>query len=276
VFLRASACLSHCLAGPTCQPSPPPLTSGPRTRHGRAHVRVKPGHHPRAQPLLKPLPVRSAIPPTRRHHNSPSLMRRLFSELSEDRRRSPCPRARSAATVGASPCLSPRCPQLETRLNLLSLSHWFPLPVLTGASHAQPESHRRRPKPLPCPCHRSRVPESSLEASNPAPPLFPLDCPRSCAIARWSSLAPPQSCLNVNRPRPAPLCRCYAPNRVRCTLMNSSSPSRRPSGPKHARALVSGGPPPWTRAAPPLAAEGPGRLDPRCPSVIGRPGSNQT
>jgi hypothetical protein len=65
--------------------------------------------------------------PTRRHPSSLALVRRSFSELSEDRRLSPCPRAHSAVTVGASSCLSPRrvlpwCPQLETRLNLLSPS----------------------------------------------------------------------------------------------------------------------------------------------------------
>jgi hypothetical protein len=86
------------------------------------NVRANPGHHPRAQPLLKPPLVHSAIPPTHTHPSLPSLVRRSFSELSEDRRRSLCPRARSAVTVGASPCLSPWCPQLETCLNLLSPS----------------------------------------------------------------------------------------------------------------------------------------------------------
>jgi hypothetical protein len=143
------------------------------------------------------------------------------------------------------------------RASIYSLPLWFPLPVFTGASHAQPESRRHRPKPLSCPYRRSKVPESSLEVSNPALPVFSLDCPRSCAIARRSSVAPPPSRLAVNRPPPAPLCRCYAPGRVRCTSLNSPSPSRSPSGPQHARALASGGPPPWTRAAPPLAAEGP-------------------
>jgi hypothetical protein len=50
-------------------------------------------------------------------------------------------------------------------------------------------------------------------------------------------------------------------------------------GAQRARTLVSGGPPPWTRAAPLLAARGPcpsWPLDPRRPSEIGWPGSNQT
>jgi hypothetical protein len=46
------------------------------------------------------------------------------------------------------------------RASIYSLPLWFPLPVLTGASHVQPKSHHRRPKPLPCPCRRSVTPGS--------------------------------------------------------------------------------------------------------------------
>jgi hypothetical protein len=114
--------LSHCLAGPTCQPSPPPPTSGPRAQHSRAHVRVNSGHHPHAQPLLKPPMSTLPFPPLADTPVRFFLVRRSFSKLSKDPRRSLCSRARSAVTVGASPCLLPRCPQLETRLNSLSPS----------------------------------------------------------------------------------------------------------------------------------------------------------
>jgi hypothetical protein len=90
--------------------SPPPLTSGPRACHGRAHVRVNLGHYLRARPLLKPPPVRSAIFPTHRH-----LQTRLRSCAAscpslEDCRRSSRPHVRSAAAaaVEAPPCLLPR------------------------------------------------------------------------------------------------------------------------------------------------------------------------
>jgi hypothetical protein len=56
-----------------------------------------------------------------------------------------------------------------------------------------------------------------------------------------------------------PKTRVRHPGQVRRTPLNSPSPSRCPSGPQRARALVSDGPPPLTRAAPPLADEGPGR-----------------
>jgi hypothetical protein len=79
---------SPCHLGPTCRhlfplPRPhacaailrvplvssplPPLTSGLRARHGRAHIHVILGHYPRARPLLKPPPVCSAISPICRH-----------------------------------------------------------------------------------------------------------------------------------------------------------------------------------------------------------------
>jgi hypothetical protein len=54
----SARCNSRTSVSPSCGPhllAPlPPLTSSPRARHGRAHVRAIPGHYPRAQPLLKP------------------------------------------------------------------------------------------------------------------------------------------------------------------------------------------------------------------------------
>jgi hypothetical protein len=73
----------------SCRPRlsalPTPLTSGPRARHGRAHVRINPGHYPHARPLLKPPPVRSTNSPTRR--NLPACLRSCTasSPSSEDR-----------------------------------------------------------------------------------------------------------------------------------------------------------------------------------------------
>jgi hypothetical protein len=64
--IATAAHLCHCLAGPTCQLPLPPLTSSPRARHGRAHIHAIPWHYPRARPLLKPPPARSAISSTHR------------------------------------------------------------------------------------------------------------------------------------------------------------------------------------------------------------------
>jgi hypothetical protein len=236
---------------------------------------------PPTRPTPTQAPSRSlCYSPTRRHPSSPSLVRRSFSESQKTTaaRHAHAPVLSSPLGLRRAFHLGEFCLDARNlrRASIYSLPFWFPLPMLIEASHAQPKSHRRRPKPLLCPCHRSRVPESSLEVSNPTPPLFSLDCPRSCAIARWGSVAPPLSRLAVNRPPPAPLCRCYAPSRVCRTPLKSPSPSQRPSRFQRARALVSGGPPPWTQAAPPLAVEGLGRLDPRRPSGIGQPRSNQT
>jgi hypothetical protein len=163
---------------------PETLSSGPRLSALSPSSNFWSAHPPWPRPRLRefqPLPtrptptqappIRSVISPTHRHPSSLSLVRRSFSELSEDRRRSSCPCARSAIIVGASPCLSPRCPQLETRLNLLSPSlvpsaraHWsFP-----RAAGKPPPSTQALVVSLP----PFRVPESSFEVSNPDQPLF--------------------------------------------------------------------------------------------------------
>jgi hypothetical protein len=198
MFLRASAYPSHYLEGPTCQPSPPPPTHGPHARHGRAHVRTNPDHYPRAQSLLKPPPICLTISPTRRHPSSLSLVRHSFSELLEDRSRSPCPRARSAITVGASSCLSPqwvppRCPQLETRLILLS-----PSLVPSARAHKSfPRASRKTPpstQDLTVSLLPFKGPGVFSRGKQPRPaPIFSIVCPRSCAIARRSSVAPPST-----------------------------------------------------------------------------------
>jgi hypothetical protein len=86
----------------------PPLTSSLRARHGRVHVRVISEHYPRARPLLKPPLAHSIISPTRRQLLARPRSCAVTSPSSEDHHRSPCSRARSAATVEASPCPLPR------------------------------------------------------------------------------------------------------------------------------------------------------------------------
>lgn len=115
-----------------------------------------------------------------------------------------------------------------------------------------------------------------LEVSNLPMPLFPRLFPypsHDCSPEQVRATIGPL----YHGPRPLmPLCRCCAHGHVRHTPLNLPEPF---PAPQRARALVSGGPPPWTRAGPPLAAEGPGlsrSLDPRRPSEIGWPGSNQT
>jgi hypothetical protein len=248
-------------AGPRSSPLSPPLTPGSRARHGCAHVRANSSHHSHAQPLLKPPPVRSAISPLADTPSSLSLVCRSSSEPSEDLRRARAPVPPSSLEFCRAFRLGEFCLGARNlrRASTYPLHLWFPLPVLTRVSLVPPESGRHRPKPLSCPCRSSRVPESCLELSNLGLPYFSLVCPRSCAIARWSSVAPSSSRLAMNRPPPVPLCRCQAPSQVRRAALNSPSPSRCPSGPQRARALVSSGSPPRTRAAPPLAAEEPGR-----------------
>jgi hypothetical protein len=167
----AFARLCRCLLGTVRQPSPPPLTPGPR-----AHARANPGHHPRAQPLLKPPPVRSAISPlvdTPARSRSCAVPPRSSRKTAAVRcARTPVPPSplelRRAFRLGEF-CLGAR--NLR-RASAYPLPLWFPLSVLTKVSLAQLESCRCRPKPLSCPYRRSRVPESSLEVSNPDLPLF--------------------------------------------------------------------------------------------------------
>jgi hypothetical protein len=130
-------------------------------------------------PYSSPPLVRSAIP----HSQTPQLAFARASSLLRALRRPP-PLAAPHAPVPSPPLGLRRAFCLgESRLgarnlrraSIYSLPLWFPLPVLTGASLAQPESHHRRPKPSSCPYRRSRVLKSSLKVSNPAPPLiFPL------------------------------------------------------------------------------------------------------
>jgi hypothetical protein len=259
--------LCRCLLGPTCQPSAPPLTLGLRARQGRAHVRThvraNSGHHPRAEPLLKPPPVHSAMSPLA---DTPAHSRSCTVPPRSSRKTAAVCRAR--APVPPSPLELHRAFRLGEfclgahnlrRTSAYPLPLWFPLSVLTGGSLAQPESRCRQPKPLSCPCRRSSVPKSSLEVSNPDLPLF-----FPCLPSVMCDCSPEWCCATAEPPRhesppPVPLCRCHAPSRVRWAPLNSLSPSQCPSGPQRARALVSDGPPPRTRAAPPLAAEEPGR-----------------
>jgi hypothetical protein len=153
----------------------PPLTSGLRARHGHAHVRVNPGHNPRARPLLKIPPVRSTIFPTRRH--LPARLRSCAASCPslEDHRHSQRLHVHSAAAVEA-----PRCPQLEMRLHL-------PSPPLVISSRAHRSFPRAAGAPLPStqtlvvsqsPFKGPRV---SNRGKQPSPtPIFPLTAP-GCA-----------------------------------------------------------------------------------------------
>jgi hypothetical protein len=217
-------------------------------------------------PFTRPAPTQATFRPlghfpTRRHPSSLSLVCRSSSEPSEDLRRARAPVPPSSLEFCRAFRLGEFCLGARNlrHASTYPLHLWFPLPVLTRVSLVPPESGRHRPKPLSCPYRSSRVPESCLELSNLGLPYFSLVCPRSCAIARRSSVAPSSSRLAMNRPPPVLLCRCQAPSQVRRATLNSPSPSRCPSGPQRARALISSGPPPRTRAAPPLAAEEPGR-----------------
>ena len=168
--------LCRCLPGPARQPSPPPLTPGLHARYGRAHVRANSGHHPCAQPLLKPPPVRLAISPLA---DSPACSRSCVVPPRSSWKTAAVRRARALVPPSSLElhrafrlgefCLGAR--NLR-RASAYRLPLWFPLPMLTRVSLAPPESRRRRSKPLSCPCHRSRVPESSLEVSNPDLPIF--------------------------------------------------------------------------------------------------------
>jgi hypothetical protein len=145
-------------------------------------------------PYSNPLPPALPFPPLA-NSSQPTLTRAL-----------PLPRAQRTSTIHRarmsvlSPPLRPRRAlclsefRLVVRNSRRALNYplplYFSLPVLTDAFPAQPENRRRRPRPSSCPCSRSRVPESSLEENNLAPPYFPLVCPRLCAIARQSGIAP--------------------------------------------------------------------------------------
>jgi hypothetical protein len=172
---RPRACAAV-LRAPLVSSSLPPLTSDPRALHGRAHVRAILGHYPRARPLLKPPPIRSAMSPTRRHPRFAFAralsLPRARNTVTVHRVRAPVPppplRPRRALCLGES--------RLDVRnsghASIYSLPVWFPLPVLIGAFPAQPESRRRQPKPSSCPCRRSRVPESLLKVTNLSRPQF--------------------------------------------------------------------------------------------------------
>jgi hypothetical protein len=129
--------LGLCLAGPACQLPLPTLNSGPRARHGRAHVRAIPGHYPRARPLLKPPPIRSAISSTRRS-SQPTLARAL--PLPQPRRTTIVHRARTSVLLPPlrprrAHCLGEFCLGVynSRRASICPLPLWFSLPVLTGA-----------------------------------------------------------------------------------------------------------------------------------------------
>jgi hypothetical protein len=183
---------------PFCARASVPLSVGPRLSSlfpsSNSQSARPPWSRPRPRefrpPPTCPAPTQ-AIPSARPFPQS----RRSFSELSEDHRRLPCPRTRSAVTIGASPSPSElrRAFGLDEfrlgarnlrRASTYSLPLWFPLPVLTGASLAQSKSRCRRPKPLPCPCHHSRVPEPSLKVTHLPMPLISISlpcCSRNCS-----------------------------------------------------------------------------------------------
>jgi hypothetical protein len=128
--------------------------------------------NPYSSPLMSPRP----FPPLT---DTPARLRSCVVSSQSSRKTAAARRAR--APVPSPPLGLRRAFRLsESRLDarnlrrasIYSLPLWFPLSVLTGPSLAQPESRRRRPKPSSCPCRRSTVPESSLEVSNPAVPLF--------------------------------------------------------------------------------------------------------
>jgi hypothetical protein len=112
-------------------------------------------------------------------------------------------------------------------------------------------------------------PGALSRGNQPSPAQFPLSCPRVCAIARRSKVALPPSHPAIGSYLPGPL-RCHhAHTSVRHVAPNLPKPFPVPRGPQRALALVSGGPPPWARAAPLLAArEPPLRLAIRSPTSI--------
>jgi hypothetical protein len=126
---------------------------------------------------------------------------------------------------------------------------------------------------------RPPTPEFPLEVSNLPMPLFPclLTChSHDCSPERVRAAIGP---LHRGPSPLMPLCRWCAHGCVRHTPLNLPDPFPTSQRASARSPLVSGGPPPWTRATPPLAAEGPGLswpLDPRRSSEIGWPRSNQT
>jgi hypothetical protein len=177
---------------------PPPLTSGLRAHHGHAHIRVNPGHNPRARPLLKPPPVRSTIFPTRRH--LPARLRSCAASCSslEDRHHSPRLHVHPAAAVEA-----PRCPQLETLLHLPS-----PPLVISARAHRSFPRAAGAPLPLTQALAVSQSPIKGPRVSNrgkqPSPtPIFPLTAPGCARLLVGVGFRRHRA---MNSPPPAPLC----------------------------------------------------------------------